>query len=84
MSSTKAEPTSQNSRPILQAESRGGWSSTPSTFYILEGFDLRESPQIERKRVLKSFFDETKLQSPILYSEHMLTTATRYSLPPAN
>jgi bifunctional non-homologous end joining protein LigD len=39
----------------------------------LEGFDLRKSPQIERKRVLKMLFDETKLQSPILYSEHMLT-----------
>jgi bifunctional non-homologous end joining protein LigD len=40
---------------------------------FLEGFDLRKSPQIERKRVLKMLFDETKLQSPILYSEHMLT-----------
>jgi bifunctional non-homologous end joining protein LigD len=39
----------------------------------LEGFDLRKSPQIERKRVLKMLFDETKVQSPILYSEHMLT-----------
>ena len=40
---------------------------------FLEGFDLRKSPQIEHKRVLKMLFDETKLQSPILYSEHMLT-----------
>jgi bifunctional non-homologous end joining protein LigD len=40
---------------------------------FLEGFDLRKSPQIERKRVLKMLFDETKLQNPILYSEHMLT-----------
>jgi bifunctional non-homologous end joining protein LigD len=40
---------------------------------FLEGFDLRKSPQIERKRVLKMLFDETKLQSPIVYSEHMLT-----------
>jgi bifunctional non-homologous end joining protein LigD len=40
---------------------------------FLEGFDLRRSPQVERKRVLKMLFDETKLQSPILYSEHMLT-----------
>ena len=38
-----------------------------------EGFDLRKSPQVERKRVLKMLFDETKLQAPILYSEHMLT-----------
>jgi bifunctional non-homologous end joining protein LigD len=40
---------------------------------FLEGFDLRKSPQIERKRVLKMLFDETRLQSPIVYSEHMLT-----------
>jgi bifunctional non-homologous end joining protein LigD len=40
---------------------------------FLEGFDLRKSPQIERKRVLKLLFDETRLQSPILYGEHMLT-----------
>jgi bifunctional non-homologous end joining protein LigD len=40
---------------------------------FLEGFDLRRSPQFERKRLLKMLFDETKLQSPILYSEHMLT-----------
>jgi bifunctional non-homologous end joining protein LigD len=40
---------------------------------FLEGFDLRKSPQIERKRVLKMLFDETKLQSPIVYSEHMST-----------
>jgi bifunctional non-homologous end joining protein LigD len=39
----------------------------------LEGFDLRNSPQVERKRVLKMLFDETGLQGPILYSEHMLT-----------
>jgi bifunctional non-homologous end joining protein LigD len=39
----------------------------------LEGFDLRKSPQIERKRVLKMLFDEAKLQGPVLYSEHMLT-----------
>jgi bifunctional non-homologous end joining protein LigD len=30
----------------------------------LEGFDLRKSPQVERKRVLKMLFDETKLKSP--------------------
>ncbi|MEH2478203.1 bifunctional non-homologous end joining protein LigD [Nitrobacteraceae bacterium AZCC 2146] len=36
----------------------------------LEGFDLRKSPQVERKRVLKGLFDETKLSSPIFYSEH--------------
>jgi bifunctional non-homologous end joining protein LigD len=37
----------------------------------LEGFDLRKSPQLERKRVLKGLFDETKLSSPIFYSEHL-------------
>jgi len=40
---------------------------------FLDGFDLRKSPQIERKRVLKMLFDETKLKRPILYSEHMET-----------
>jgi bifunctional non-homologous end joining protein LigD len=39
----------------------------------LEGFSLRNSPQVERKRVLKMLFDETGLQGPLLYSEHMLT-----------
>ena len=39
----------------------------------LEGFDLRKSPQTERKRVLKMLFDETGLRGPVLYSEHMLT-----------
>jgi bifunctional non-homologous end joining protein LigD len=38
----------------------------------LEGFDLRGSPQIERKRILKSLFDETKLAAPILFGEHMV------------
>ena len=38
---------------------------------FLEGFDLRKSPQIERMRVLKTLFDETK--SPILYSNHLVT-----------
>jgi bifunctional non-homologous end joining protein LigD len=40
---------------------------------FFDGFDLRKSPQIERKRVLKMLFDETSLKSPILYSEHMVT-----------
>lgn len=40
---------------------------------FLEGFDLRKSPQIERKRIPKMLFDETGLQSPILYSEHVVT-----------
>jgi bifunctional non-homologous end joining protein LigD len=40
---------------------------------FLDGFDLRKSPQIERKRVLKMLFEEANLKSPILYSEHMET-----------
>jgi bifunctional non-homologous end joining protein LigD len=39
---------------------------------FLEGFDLRKSPQIERKRVLEMLFDETRLASPIVYSDHLL------------
>jgi bifunctional non-homologous end joining protein LigD len=39
---------------------------------FLDGFDLRKSPQIERKRVLKMLFDETNPKSPILYSEQGL------------
>jgi bifunctional non-homologous end joining protein LigD len=38
---------------------------------FLEGFDLRGSPQIERKRILKMLFDETKLGHPVLFSEHL-------------
>jgi bifunctional non-homologous end joining protein LigD len=40
---------------------------------FLEGFDLRGSPQIKRKRVLKLLFDETGLADPVLYSDHLLT-----------
>lgn len=39
----------------------------------LEGFDLRRSPQIERKRILKALFEETGLAAPVLYSDHMET-----------
>ena len=42
-------------------------------FYAFEGFDLRKSPQIDRKRVLQMLFEETKLQSTILYSDHLVT-----------
>src|ERR1700746_2962452 len=37
----------------------------------LEGFDLRRTPLVERKRILKMLFDETGLESPIIYSEHL-------------
>ena len=40
---------------------------------FLEGFDLRDSPQIERKRVLKLLFDETGLAHPVFYSDHLVT-----------
>jgi bifunctional non-homologous end joining protein LigD len=39
----------------------------------LDGFDLRASPQIERKRILKLLFDETNLKRPALYSDHLIT-----------
>ena len=39
----------------------------------LEGFDLREAALVERKRILKMLFDETGLQNPIIYSEHLQT-----------
>jgi bifunctional non-homologous end joining protein LigD len=61
----------------LQAElARGNQDSL--LFYAfdllyLEGFDLRQAPLIERKRILKMLFDETGLQSPIIYSEHLRT-----------
>jgi bifunctional non-homologous end joining protein LigD len=61
----------------LQAELASGRQRS-LVFYafdllFLEGFDLRKSPQLERKRVLKLLFDETKLKSPVLYSEHIFT-----------
>jgi len=61
----------------LQAElARGNQDSL--LFYAfdllyLEGFDLRQAPLIERKRILKVLFEETGLQSPIIYSEHIRT-----------
>jgi bifunctional non-homologous end joining protein LigD len=43
----------------------------------LEGFDLRKAPLIERKRILKMLFDETGLESPIIYSEHLRTDGNK-------
>lgn len=40
---------------------------------FLDGFDLRKSPQLERKRILKSLYDETGMKEPLLYSEHLDT-----------
>jgi ATP dependent DNA ligase domain len=44
---------------------------------FLEGFDLRDSPLIERKRVLKSLFDETGLSGPIQYADHLEAAGPR-------
>jgi bifunctional non-homologous end joining protein LigD len=61
----------------LQADLASGKQSRMAYYAFdllyLEGFDLRKSPQVERKRVLKMLFDETRLQGPVRYSEHMLT-----------
>lgn len=43
----------------------------------LEGFDLRTAPLVERKRILKMLFDETGLESPILYGEHLQTDGNK-------
>jgi bifunctional non-homologous end joining protein LigD len=59
----------------LQAELSSGRQRS-LVFYMfdllfLDGFDLRKSPQIERKRILKSLYDETRMKAPLLYSEHL-------------
>jgi bifunctional non-homologous end joining protein LigD len=65
----------------LQAElARGNQDSL--LFYAfdllyLEGFDLRKAPLVERKRILKMLFDETGLESPIIYSEHLRTDGSK-------
>jgi bifunctional non-homologous end joining protein LigD len=38
----------------------------------LDGFDLRRSPQIERKRALKDLLEENEIAAPILYSEYLI------------
>jgi ATP-dependent DNA ligase len=45
----------------------------PFDLLYLEGFDLRKAALIERKRILKSLYDETGLSAPVLYSEHLET-----------
>ena len=37
----------------------------------LDGYDLRRSPQIERKRVLEELFTQHRIQAPLLYSQHL-------------
>jgi bifunctional non-homologous end joining protein LigD len=38
----------------------------------LDGLDLRHSPQIERKRMLRALLDGLEGDGPILYSEHLV------------
>lgn len=38
----------------------------------LDGKDLRQMPQVERKRLLKDLFAAHELQPPALYSEHLI------------
>jgi bifunctional non-homologous end joining protein LigD len=38
----------------------------------LDGSDLRKTPQIERKQLLKTLFEKHTLASPVLYSEHLI------------
>ncbi|MDO9443099.1 MAG: ATP-dependent DNA ligase, partial [Beijerinckiaceae bacterium] len=57
----------------LQAELKSG-RQRALVYYafdilFLDGFDLRKSPQIERKRVLERLFTEARVQSPLLYSQ---------------
>ena len=37
----------------------------------LDGKDLRRTPQLERKALLKELFDTYELEPPVLYSEHI-------------
>ncbi len=42
---------------------------------FLEGFDLRDAPLIERKRILKELFEETGLpvSGPVVYADHLVS-----------
>jgi bifunctional non-homologous end joining protein LigD len=44
---------------------------------FLEGFDLRDSPLIERKRILKELLEETGVSGPILYADHLVSDGPR-------
>jgi bifunctional non-homologous end joining protein LigD len=72
-SSRTSGPISARCRPTWPPAGRTDCCSTPFDLLYLEGFDLRRSPQIERKRIPKSLFDETGLAAPVLYSEHLET-----------
>jgi bifunctional non-homologous end joining protein LigD len=60
----------------LQAELAAG-NQDRLVFYAfdllcIDGLDLRRSPQIERKRVLKNLLEKNEIDAPILYSEHLV------------
>jgi bifunctional non-homologous end joining protein LigD len=38
----------------------------------LNGKDLRKTPQIERKAILKGLFETCQIEPPVLYSEHLV------------
>ena len=44
---------------------------------FLEGFDLRDAPLIERKRILKELLDEAGVSGPILYADHLVSEGPR-------
>ena len=44
---------------------------------FLEGFDLRDAPLIERKRILKELLEETGVSGPILYADHFVSDGPR-------
>lgn len=58
----------------LQADLAAGRHDRMSLYLFdlpyFEGFDLRESPLLERKRVLNELFDEARIKPPLFYSEH--------------
>lgn len=37
----------------------------------LDGEDLRKRPQIERKKLLKNLFEDSSVEAPVLFSEHL-------------
>jgi bifunctional non-homologous end joining protein LigD len=45
---------------------------------FLEGFDLRDSPLSERKRILKELLEETGVSGPILYTDHLVSDGPRF------
>jgi bifunctional non-homologous end joining protein LigD len=44
---------------------------------FFEGFDLRDSPLSERKRILKELLEATGVSGPILYADHLVSDGPR-------